>query len=80
MTTDIILNFLEQAVSRDIMSSDTIPQRIVRVTELANSVSVDIDTLDSVGILRILNQCDSQIFSGFKEFPSIYDPPVNNQV
>lgn len=43
------------------------------VTELPNETTVDIDSSDSTGIIRILRQCDSQIFSGWRSHPCIYD-------
>eukprot|EP00039_Didymoeca_costata_P030658 m.30768 g.30768 ORF g.30768 m.30768 type:complete len:579 (-) comp8236_c0_seq4:31-1767(-) len=43
----------------------------MRITELSNELSSDIDTFDSQGIVRILAQVDQQLFTGWREFPSV---------
>lgn len=47
---------------------DTIP-----ITERPNELTFDIDVATASDITKTLRQCDSQIFSGWKHFPSIYD-------
>ena len=44
-----------------------------RITELPNEMSHDIDIASPTEILRILRACDSQIFSGWRQYPNIYD-------
>lgn len=43
------------------------------ITERYNETTKDIDLSDSTGIVRILRQCDAQIFSGWRNHPCIYD-------
>lgn len=43
------------------------------ITERPNELTRDIDIGSASDIVRILRQCDSQIFSGWKHFQSIYD-------
>ena len=43
------------------------------ITERPNELTRDIDVGSAGDIVRILRQCDSQIFSGWKHFQSIYD-------
>lgn len=43
------------------------------ITEQSNSLSSDIDIQDSDGILRVLKQCDAEIFNGWKQHKSLYD-------
>lgn len=47
---------------------DTIP-----ITERPNELTFDIDLATASDITKTLRQCDSQIFSGWKNSPSIYD-------
>lgn len=47
---------------------DTIP-----ITERPNELTFDIDVATANDITKTLGQCDSQIFSGWKHFPSIYN-------
>lgn len=46
------------------------------ITELSNETTIDIDSSDSTGIVRILRQCDGQIFSGWRDHPCIYDMEI----
>ncbi|XP_031567899.1 glucokinase regulatory protein-like [Actinia tenebrosa] len=43
------------------------------ITELSNETTVDIDQCDSTEIVRLLRQCDADIFSGWRNYPSLYD-------
>jgi N-acetylmuramic acid 6-phosphate (MurNAc-6-P) etherase len=43
------------------------------VTELSNELTSDLDAVDSVGFVRLLRQCDAQIFSGWRHFPGLFD-------
>lgn len=43
------------------------------ITELANDITKDIDSGSPTEIVRLLRQCDAQIFSGWGKWPSIYD-------
>ena len=45
----------------------------VAITERSNELTSDIDIGTASDIVRTLRQCDSQIFSGWKHFTSIYD-------
>ena len=45
------------------------------ITETPNELSADIDLADATGIVRILRQADAQIFSGFLDFPGLFDDP-----
>ena len=46
------------------------------ITERPNELTRDIDVGSAGDIVRILRQCDSQIFSGWKHFQSIYDEEI----
>jgi N-acetylmuramic acid 6-phosphate (MurNAc-6-P) etherase len=46
------------------------------ITELSNDISADIDLTDATGILSILHQCDSQVFTGWQMHQSIYHPSI----
>lgn len=43
------------------------------ITELSNETTFDIDLCDSTEIVRLLRQCDANIFSGWRNYPSLYD-------
>lgn len=43
------------------------------ITELRNELTIDIDVGTATDIARTLRQCDAQIFSGWKDFPSVLD-------
>ena len=45
----------------------------IPITERPNELTFDIDVGTASDIARTLRQCSSQIFSGWKHFPSIYD-------
>lgn len=47
--------------------------RAPSVTESPNPLTQDIDTASPAGILRLLRQCDSQVFSGYLTHPCIMD-------
>lgn len=51
-----------------------------RITELSNEMSMNIDISSPMEIIRILRACDSQIFSGWQNYPNIYDliPTISN--
>lgn len=44
-----------------------------RITELPNEMSLNIDIASPTQIIRILRQCDSQIYGGWHEHGNIYD-------
>jgi len=46
------------------------------VTEMNNALTQNIDSADSRGMLRLLRQSDAQLFSGFLDLPSVYDPEI----
>lgn len=46
---------------------------IIPITERPNELTFYIDVGTPSDIAKTLRQCDSQIFSGWKHFPSIYD-------
>ena len=48
----------------------------IPITERSNELTADIDVATASDIVRTLRQCDSQIFSGWKHFPSVYDEEV----
>lgn len=48
----------------------------IPITERSNELTADIDVATASDIARTLRQCDSQIFSGWKHFPSVYDEEV----
>ncbi|EGC34796.1 hypothetical protein DICPUDRAFT_94700 [Dictyostelium purpureum] len=50
------------------------------ITEKVNELSVDLDKVNSLGILRLLRQCDSQIFSGYLDYQSIVDKEIEEEV
>ena len=52
---------------------ETIP-----ITERRNELTIDIDVGTASDIARTLRQCDAQIFSGWKHFPSIFDEEAIN--
>jgi len=48
-------------------------QQLPIVTELPNHITRNIDIVGSSGIVRLLRQCDSQIFSGWEEHVGLND-------
>ncbi|MBX7245573.1 MAG: hypothetical protein K1X53_08735 [Candidatus Sumerlaeaceae bacterium] len=44
------------------------------ITETPNALSANIDLQSPLGIVRILEQTDAQIFSGFENYPRLGDP------
>jgi N-acetylmuramic acid 6-phosphate (MurNAc-6-P) etherase len=48
----------------------------MRVTEMNNSLTESIDVASTVGIVRMLRQSDSQVFSGWGGLPGINDEEV----
>lgn len=51
---------------------ETVPTA-VPISEQPNALARNIDTGTANDIVRTLRQCDSQIFSGWENFPNIYD-------
>ena len=45
----------------------------VPVTETANELTMDLDVVDPLGVVRLLRQTDAQIFAGWRDFPGLYD-------
>ena len=43
------------------------------ITELSNYITRQIDVGTSAEIVRLLRQCDAQLFAGWEKWPSIYD-------
>ncbi|KAM9962137.1 hypothetical protein ACTFIR_005025 [Dictyostelium discoideum] len=50
------------------------------ITERINELTKDLDKVNSVGILRLLRQCDSQIFSGYLDYQSLNDQSIQNEI
>ncbi|EGD79396.1 hypothetical protein PTSG_12927 [Salpingoeca rosetta] len=48
----------------------------VRITELANELSNNLDAVGPTGIARIIRQADQQIFTGWRHHPAIYDQEI----
>jgi N-acetylmuramic acid 6-phosphate (MurNAc-6-P) etherase len=48
----------------------------VSITETSNEVTEEIDVCNPKEILRILRQCDQQIFSGWRQYPGIFDDEI----
>ena len=46
----------------------------IPITETANELTTSIDVVDHVGFVRLLRQSDMQLFSGYADVPSVYDP------
>ena len=45
----------------------------LRITESRNELTTDIDVIDSNGIIRVLRNCDAQLFSGYREYENIFE-------
>ena len=52
----------------------------LRVTESRNELTTDIDVVDAKGIIRVLRNCDAQIFSGYREYENIFEIPDTSKV
>ena len=52
----------------------------LRVTESRNELTTDIDVVDAKGIIRVLRNCDAQIFSGYREYENIFEIPDTTKV
>ncbi|KAN0039499.1 hypothetical protein ACTA71_007288 [Dictyostelium dimigraforme] len=50
------------------------------ITERINELTKDLDKVNSVGILRLLRQCDSQIFSGYLDYQSLNDQLIQEEI
>ncbi|KAK5576205.1 hypothetical protein RB653_007346 [Dictyostelium firmibasis] len=50
------------------------------ITERINELTKDLDKVNSAGILRLLRQCDSQIFSGYLDYQSLNDQSIQNEI
>lgn len=48
---------------------------MARVTEQPNAITTDIDVASSEGVVRLLRQCDAQLFAGFDTQPGLMDDP-----
>ena len=46
------------------------------VTELPNSLTQDLDIANARGIVRLLRQCDAQVFAGWGPYVSLNDRPT----
>lgn len=58
--------------SPDCVYKDT-SNNALPITERANSLTDDIDVATPSEIIRLLRQCDSQLFSGWSKWPGLYD-------
>lgn len=67
---------VERVLSLVKMKPQQQPQPQQRITEQINPLSIDLDIVGPVGIVRILRQCDAQIFSGWSHFPSLNDEEI----
>lgn len=70
-TLDSLISLIDTG-SNDGSPARKIPEQ-PRITELPNEMSSDIDVSSPIEILRILRTCDSQIFSGWRNHPNLYD-------
>lgn len=50
------------------------------ITETPNELTKNIDIADSVGIVRILRQTDSQIFNGYSTYPGLNDVEILDKI
>jgi len=58
------------SMSTPVVSVNTI------ITELPNALTQDLDLADARGIVRLLRQCDAQVFAGWGPFVSLNDKPT----
>ena len=45
----------------------------IRITETPNELTNALDEVDAVGIVRLLRQTDTQLFSGWRHYPALLD-------
>ena len=50
------------------------------VTERANNLSTSIDVASSINMIRILRQCDQQIFTGYLDYPCLSDAAIHLKI
>eukprot|EP00698_Gefionella_okellyi_P024996 TRINITY_DN9008_c0_g1_i1.p1 TRINITY_DN9008_c0_g1~~TRINITY_DN9008_c0_g1_i1.p1 ORF type:complete len:586 (+),score=112.21 TRINITY_DN9008_c0_g1_i1:16-1773(+) len=50
------------------------------VTEHSNELTNELDTVDAIGVVRILRSADSQVFSGWRHFPGLFDQQIADAV
>jgi len=55
-------------------------KRLLSITETPNKLTNDIDIASPTGIVRILRQSDSQIFNGWRDFPSLSDDEIHKKI
>jgi len=55
-------------------------KRLLSITETPNKLTNDIDIASPTGIVRILRQSDSQIFNGWRDFPSLSDEEIQKKI
>jgi N-acetylmuramic acid 6-phosphate (MurNAc-6-P) etherase len=48
----------------------------IPISETSNDLTKHIDVLDPLGFVRVLSQSDMQLFSGFLDVPSVFDPSI----
>eukprot|EP01132_Coremiostelium_polycephalum_P001093 gene1093-1384_t len=53
---------------------------ISTITERTNELTQDLDRVSSLGILKLLRQCDAQIFSGYLDFEGFSDTLVQDEI
>lgn len=56
------------------------PSHLRSITERPNCLTLDIDTANPLGILRILRQSDAQLFAGWSAMPGLGDAETKNQL
>ena len=63
------------------MASISNPNEIhLPVTERANNLSTSIDVASSINMIRILRQCDQQIFTGYLDYPCLSDAAIHLKI
>jgi len=51
-----------------------------RITEARNVITTDIDVANSSSLVRLLRQCDAQLFAGFDTHPSLLDIDLGDAI
>ena len=78
----VVYQLLPSLRSTDMSSSTHFQsgKQKLRVTESRNELTTDIDVVDAKGIIRVLRNCDAQIFSGYREYENIFEIPDTSKV
>ena len=53
---------------------------MVRITELANTFTAALDSASTDRKIQLLRQVDEQLFSGWKQYASVYDEPIRSEL